>query len=89
LQPNSRLLSLAFKRSPRLLCLTLQLYLLKFGSNKFNIIINLKNIILFIKNIIIINIIINKFEKILLILKNNHRFDLRDKDNYYYYYFRY
>ena len=32
---------------------------------------------------------INKFEKILLILKNNHRFDLKGKINYYYYYYYY
>ena len=48
----------------------------KLGSYKLDIIINIKNIIIiFIINII--NIIINKFEKILFILKNNHRFDLK------------
>ena len=44
------------------------------------------NVIIF----FIVNIIINKFEKILLILKNNYRFDLNNKIiNYYsssYYY---
>jgi len=48
--------------------------------------INTKNIIICIINNIII-IIINKFEKILLILKNNHIFDLNGQiKNYYYYY---
>jgi hypothetical protein len=41
----------------------------------FNIIINIINIIV----VIIINIIINKFEKKILLLKNNHRFDLKGK----------
>jgi hypothetical protein len=41
------------------------------GSGKFNIIICIINII--------INIIINKFEKKILILKNNHRCDLKVK----------
>ena len=66
--------------------LTLQPDSLKLGSCKFNIIISIKNIIIYIINIIIFiitniaNIIINKFEKqILLILKNNHRFDLNGK----------
>jgi len=70
----------------KLLGLTLQPDSLKLGSCKFNIIISIKNIIICIKNIIIFiitniaNIIINKFEKqILLILKNNHRFDLNGK----------
>jgi hypothetical protein len=70
----------------KLLGLTLQPDSLKLGSCKFNIIISIKNIIIYIKNIIIFiitniaNIIINKFEKqILLILKNNHRFDLNGK----------
>jgi len=36
----------------------------------------------------IINIIIHKFEKILLILKKNHKFDFKSKiKNYYYYYY--
>jgi hypothetical protein len=59
---------------------------LKLGSCKFNIIISIKNISISIINIIIFiitniaNIIINKFEKqILLILKNNHRSDLNSK----------
>ena len=65
-------------------------------SNKFNIIIKIKIKIICIINIIIF-IIINKFEKISLILKNNHRFDLKGKinnnnnnnnnNNYYYYYY--
>ena len=77
----------------KLLGLTLQPDSLKLGSCKLNIIISIKNIIIYIKNIIIYikniiifiitniaNIIINKFEKqILLILKNNHRFDLNGK----------
>jgi len=49
--------------------------------------INMKNIIIYVINIIIfiiiniINKIINKFEKtLLLILKNNHRFDLKGKN---------
>jgi len=63
----------------------LQLDLLKLGSYKFNIIINIKNIIIGMINIIIFiimniaNIIIDKFKKILLILKNNRRFDLKGK----------
>jgi len=45
----------------------------------FIIIINILNII--------INIIINKFEeKILLLLKKNHRFNLKGKNNNYCYY---
>jgi hypothetical protein len=41
------------------------------------------NIIIF----IFINIIMNKFEKILLLLKKNYNFDLNGKiKNYYYYY---
>ena len=63
---------IAFKRGPKLLGLTLQSDSLKLGSDKFIIIIIIiiiKIIFIFIK---IINIIINKFEKILLILKNNH-----------------
>jgi hypothetical protein len=64
--------------------LTLQLNLLKLELDKFNInIIIIKNIIIIIN---IINIIINKFEKILLILKNNHRFHLMGKIKNYYYY---
>jgi hypothetical protein len=64
--------------------LTLQLNLLKLELDKFNInIIIIKNIIIIIN---IINIIINKFEKILLILKNNHRFHLTGKIKNYYYY---
>jgi hypothetical protein len=61
----------------------LQPDLFKLGSYMLDIIINIKNIIICIINTIIIfiiniiNIIINKFEKILLILKNNHRFDLK------------
>jgi len=58
-------------------------------------IINIRNCIICIINIIIfiiiniINKIINNFEKtILLILENNHRFDLKCKiKNYYYYYY--
>jgi hypothetical protein len=42
----------------------------------FNIIINIINIIIF--------IIINKFEKILLLLKRNHKFDLNGKIKNYY-----
>ena len=54
--------------------------------NTKNIIICIINIIIFIINNIII-IIINKFKKILLILKNNHIFDLNGQiKNYYYYY---
>ena len=57
--------------------------------------INIKNIIICVINIMIliiiniINIIINKFIKnILLILKNNNRFDLKGKiRNYYHYYY--
>jgi len=55
-------------------------------------IINIKNTIICIINIItltiinITNIIINKFKNILLILKNNNRFDLKGKINYYYHY---
>jgi hypothetical protein len=58
--------------------------------------INIKNIIFYIINIIIfiiiniINKIITKFKKLFLILKNNHKFDLKDKTkNYYYYYYYY
>jgi len=51
---------------------------LKLESCKFIIIINIKNIIIFII-INIANIIINKFKNMLLILKNNHRFDLKGK----------
>jgi hypothetical protein len=41
------------------------------------------NIIIF----IIINIIINKFEKKIITIEKNHKFDLKDKiKNYYYYY---
>jgi len=53
------------------------------------IIIIIKNIIICIKNIIIFTIvnIINKFEKKLLsILKNNHKFDLKGKIKNYLYY---
>jgi len=53
------------------------------------IIIIIKNIIICIKNIIIFTIvnIINKFEKKLLsILKNNHKFDLKGKIKNYFYY---
>jgi len=56
--------------------------------------INIKNIIFCVINIIIfiimniINKIITKLEKqLLLILKNNHRFDLKGKIKYYYYYY--
>jgi hypothetical protein len=83
LQPDSKLLGLVFKRDPKLLDMMLQPDSFKLGSYKLDIIINIKNIIICIINIIIIfiiniiNIIINKFEKILLILKNNHRFDLK------------
>jgi hypothetical protein len=57
--------------------------------------INIKNTIICVINIMIliiiniINIIINKFIKnILLILKNNNRFDLKGKiRNYYHYYY--
>jgi hypothetical protein len=76
LQPDSKLLGLVFKRDPKLLDMMLQPDSFKLGSYKLDIIINIKNIIIiFIINII--NIIINKFEKILFILKNNHRFDLK------------
>ena len=81
-----------------LLSLVLQPNPLKLESNKFNIIINIKIKIICIINIIIF-IIINKIEKISLILKNNHRFDLKGKinnnnnnnnnNNYYYYYYYY
>jgi hypothetical protein len=82
---DPRLLFLALQPDPKLLGLALQPYLFKLRSNKFNIIINIKNIIICIIDIIII---INKFEKkILLTLKNNHGFDLNGKiKNYYYYY---
>jgi len=63
-----KILSLTFKKGPKLLDLALQLDPLKHGSDKFNIIINIKNIIIYII-INIINMIINKIEKILLILK--------------------
>jgi hypothetical protein len=70
----------------KLLGMTLQPDSLKLGSCKFNIIISIKNISICIINIIIFiitniaNIIINKFEKqILLILKNNYRFNLNGK----------
>jgi len=53
--------------------------------------INIKNIIICVINIIffiIINKIIKKLKKILSILKNNHRFNLKCKiKNYYYYYY--
>jgi hypothetical protein len=76
LQPDSKLLGLVFKRDLKLLDMMLQPDSFKLGSYKLDIIINIKNIIIiFIINII--NIIINKFEKILFILKNNHRFDLK------------
>ena len=52
---DSRLLSLAFKKGPKLLDLMLQPDSLKLGLGKFNIIICII--------IIIINLIINKFEK--------------------------
>jgi flagellar motor component MotA len=75
LQPDSRLLGQTLQSDP-----------LKLGSCKFNIIINIKNIIICIKNIIIFiimniaNIIIDKFgKKILLIFKNNSRFDLKSQ----------
>jgi len=84
--------------NPLLLSLVLQPNPLKLESNKFNIIINIKIKIICIINIIIF-IIINKIEKISLILKNNHRFDLKGKinnnnnnnnnNNYYYYYYYY
>ena len=68
LQPDSRLLGLTLQSDP-----------LKLGSCKFNIIINIKNIIIFII-MNIANIIIDKFgKKILLIFKNNSRFDLKSK----------
>jgi hypothetical protein len=54
LQPNSRLLDLMLQPDP-----------LKLRSNKFNIIINIKNIVIFIK-MNIANIIINKFEKYII-----------------------
>ena len=58
-------------------------------SDIFNIIINIINIIIFII-INIINIMINKFEKKLLLLKKNHKYDLKSKiKNYYYYYYYY
>jgi len=66
---NPRLLSLIFKKSPKLLGLALERYQLKLGSDKFNIIINIKNMIIFIRNILIFivmninNVIINKFLK--------------------------
>ena len=43
------------------------------------------NIIIF----IFINIFINKFEKILLLLKKNNKFDLKCKVKNYYYYYNY
>jgi hypothetical protein len=49
--------------------LALERYQLKLGSDKFNIIINIKNMIIFIRNILIFivmninNVIINKFLK--------------------------
>ena len=59
--------------------------------------INIKNIIFCVINIIIfmiiniINKIITKLEKkkLFLILKNNHRLDLKGKTKNYYYYFYY
>jgi len=75
---DSRLLRLVLQPDPRLLGLALQLYPLKLGSFKFNIIICIINIIIFII-MNIANIIIKKLKKILLILKNNHRFDLKSK----------
>ena len=52
----------------------------------FNIIINIINIIILI-NINLINIIINKFEKIYYYYwKKKHRFDLKNKIKNYYYY---
>jgi hypothetical protein len=52
------------------------------GSGMFNIIITIINIIFI---FIIINIIINKLKKTLLVLKN-HKFDLKGKIKIYYYY---
>jgi hypothetical protein len=69
LQPNPKLLDLAFKRGLILMGLVLQSSPLKFESCKFNIIVIIKNNIICIINMIIyiiiniINIIINKFEK--------------------------
>jgi hypothetical protein len=60
----------AFKRDPKLLDLTLLLNPFKLGSDKFNIIINIKNIIVCIKNIIIF-IIINIFNPIINKFKTN------------------
>jgi hypothetical protein len=57
-----------FKRDPKLLGLTLHPNPFKLGSNKFNIIINNKNIIVFII-INIINPIINKFETNIIHIK--------------------
>jgi hypothetical protein len=53
LQSNPRLLGLVFKRGPLLLGLVLLPNPLKFGSGKFNIIINIKNNIICIINIVI------------------------------------
>jgi hypothetical protein len=55
-------LGLTFKRGPKLLDLALQPDPLKHRPDKFNIIINIKNIIIYII-INIINMIINKIEK--------------------------
>ena len=52
------------------------------GSGMFNIIITIINIIFI---FIIINIIIKKLKKTLLLLKN-HKFDLKGKLKIYYYY---
>jgi len=50
--------------------------------------INIKNIIVCVINIITF-IIINIINKLFLILKNNHRFDLKGKSKNYYYYYHY
>jgi hypothetical protein len=62
---DSRLLSLVLQPDARLLGLALQLYSLKLGSFKFNIIICIINIIIFII-MNIANIIINKFKKYII-----------------------
>jgi hypothetical protein len=80
-------LGLTFKRGLKPLGLVLPRNPPKLESDKFTIIICIINIIVLII-INIINIIINKFEKkILLILKNNYRFDLKGKIKHYYYYY--
>jgi hypothetical protein len=61
-------LGLTFKKDPKLFGLTFFLNPFKLGLDKFNIIINIKNIIVFII-INIINPIINKFKKNIIHIK--------------------